>query len=350
MLTSRLGPIAMRTRSMNVVIPCSTRGTKRNLPSKLSSLESDEKGWETGQHAVGAQVSSSPSNLPTPKKQRKARTQPSPSAVEELLTPQLKDRVSKIIPGSKQRTTSLPLASAQPCLPIVTPVVASHTLPPIIAWTPECLQTASAHLASVDPRLAPLIAEHGIPERLLPKGFDNMFATLARSIVYQQLAGSAALKIYERFLDVCQSRDPVQAAAVLAAPLASLRGCGLSERKASYLQDLARHFCEGHLSDELIAEFSDEALVTELTKVKGIGRWTVDMFAMFHLGRPDVLPLGDLAVRKGIVTLYDLKGTPSLEALEAVGSKWAPYRSLGSYYMWKVVTPRSPSKAKGKKS
>ncbi|WIA09969.1 hypothetical protein OEZ85_010181 [Tetradesmus obliquus] len=208
--------------------------------------------------------------------------------------------------------------------------------------TVEIIRTATEQLAVADPRLAPLIAQHGPPERLLSKS-SSCFVSLAKSILYQQLAGSAAAAIYSRFLAVCGVPDEtaLTPAAVLAAPQPALRGCGLSERKASYLQELAAHFADGRLSDELLTGASDAQLLSALTAVRGVGPWTVDMFAMFHLGRPDVLPVGDLAVRKGLAHLNGLPHQPSAAEMQALTQHWRPFRSLGCYYMWRLPLPAS---------
>ncbi|KAL3130965.1 hypothetical protein ABBQ38_000288 [Trebouxia sp. C0009 RCD-2024] len=174
-------------------------------------------------------------------------------------------------------------------------------------WTKASMAQAAAYLADRDPALAPLIKQHGVPDKLLAKGFTNMFNSLARSILSQQLAVKAASVIQGRFMALCQCEHVVTPEAVLSLHEDQMRGVGLSYAKARYILDLAKHFQSGQLSDEKIATMDDDTLVEELTKVKGIGRWTVDMFAMFHLGRPDVFPLGDLAVRKGLQELYQLK-------------------------------------------
>ncbi|KAK9830022.1 hypothetical protein WJX72_009248 [[Myrmecia] bisecta] len=201
------------------------------------------------------------------------------------------------------------------------------------------------HLIAADPVLAPVIQEHGLASVLIGKDCVNVFDSLTRSILSQQLATGAAAAITARFKTACKCEPggKVTPAAVQSVSVAEMRACGLSGRKAEYVLDLARHFAEGLLSDEAIAGMDDEALVRELVKVKGIGRWSVDMFAMFHLGRPDVLPVGDLGVRKGMQTLYRLKALPEAAEMERLTDAWRPYRSLGSYYMWRVPTQRASS-------
>lgn len=217
--------------------------------------------------------------------------------------------------------------------------------------TVDTLAQACAHLTAADERLAPLIATHGPPERLLTKG-PGAFATLSKSICFQQLATTAAAVIFGRVLEACGCAETgvLSPEAVAAAPLEALTGAGLSGRKATYLHDLARHFQEGLLSDDAIDAMTLPQLHTALTAVKGLGPWSVDMFAMFHLGLPDVLPVGDLGVRKGMQAAYGLRDLPSPTEMERVAAAWQPYRSVGSYYMWRVETVKGGGGGKkGKK-
>lgn len=207
-------------------------------------------------------------------------------------------------------------------------------------FTQQTLQAACDFLAEADPKLAPLIELHGPPDRLLAKKGSN-FATLAKAIVFQQLATTTAAAIYGRVLTVCSCPDALTPAAVLAAPPAELRQAGLSERKVSYIVDLANHFSDGRLSDERIAEMDEPTLESALVAVRGIGLWTTHMHAMFHLGSPDVLPTGDLGVRRGMAQLFGLKELPGAAEMAALAEAWRPFRSVGCYYMWKVEVPRS---------
>lgn len=217
--------------------------------------------------------------------------------------------------------------------------------------TMDTLQHACSHLSSADPRLSPLIAQHGPPDRLLAKG-PGAFSSLSKSICFQQLATRAAAVIYGRVLTACQCEDAgmLNPASVLATPQEVLAAAGLSGRKASYLHDLARHFNEGLLGDEIIDAMNPEELHTALTAVKGLGPWSVDMFCLFHLGLPDILPVGDLGVRKGMQHLYSLKELPSAAQMEVIAEQWKPFRSVGSYYMWRVEVPKASTSTKKKKS
>ncbi|KAK9867226.1 hypothetical protein WJX84_002222 [Apatococcus fuscideae] len=223
------------------------------------------------------------------------------------------------------------------------------------------LSAAAEQLKIRDPALGPLIDEHGAPDSLLCKGSRNLFGSLARSIVYQQLATSAADKIFQRVLHACKCAfaqegwdkvelEDLTPASVLAVPATELRTAGLSTRKAEYIHGIAEAFSSGQLSDEGLIGMDEGTLSAELIKLRGVGQWSIDMFAMFRLGRPNILPVGDLGVRRGMENLYKLKGLPEAKEMQEIAAAWEPYRSLGSYYMWRVpaVKAASPGKKKAR--
>ncbi|OAY83107.1 DNA-3-methyladenine glycosylase 1 [Ananas comosus] len=150
-------------------------------------------------------------------------------------------------------------------------------------------------------------------------------------ILYQQLAYKAAASIYARFLSLCGGEAGVLPDAVLALTPHQLRQIGISARKASYLHDLARKYHSGILSDAAIVAMDDKSLFSMLTMVNGIGAWSVHMFMIFSLHRPDVLPVGDLGVRKGVQILYGLNEVPRPSQMEQYCDKWRPYRSVGAW-------------------
>jgi DNA-3-methyladenine glycosylase II len=220
--------------------------------------------------------------------------------------------------------------------------------PPLPPLTHDSIATGMAHIASAHPRLAELVAEYG-PPRALAATEGSTFASLAHSIVSQQLATSAARTIFGRFLLACKCDTEASPEAVLATPLAELRAAGLSGQKAGYITDLAAHYADGRITDVALAGMNEAELVAALTSVKGIGPWTADMFMMFFAGRPDVLPVGDLGVRKGFQILFSLKELPDAAKMEALAASWRPWRSIGSWYMWKLCEAegrKSPTKAK----
>ncbi|KAG0463879.1 hypothetical protein HPP92_019948 [Vanilla planifolia] len=198
---------------------------------------------------------------------------------------------------------------------------------------PGELDAAVRYLRSADPHLASVIDE------LNPLGlnqFQSPFLTLARSIIHQQLAPKAAIPTYDRFLKLCDAQGGVSPAAVLSLSAEQLRQIGVSARKAGYLHDLARKFHTGVLSDAAIVSLDDRSLLSLLTMVEGIGTWSAHMFMIFSLHRPDVLPVGDAAVRRGVQILYGLSDTPRPSQMEQLCEQWRPYRSVGSWYMWRL--------------
>ncbi|CAL5223874.1 g6464 [Coccomyxa viridis] len=213
----------------------------------------------------------------------------------------------------------------------------------------ELIREAADKLCAADPLLAPLIQEHDIPDRLLPTATDSAFHALAHVIMGQQLSVIAARNIAQKVKTACGCIEQLEPAAVLELSGQDLLACGLSRQKLAYITDLAQRFHSGTLETKTIVAMGDEELYEVLTAVKGIGRWSVDMFAMFHCGRLNILPVGDLAVRKGFQALYNLKAIPTNEEMETLAEKWRPYRSLGSYYMWRVPTQNLVKGKPGKK-
>ncbi|PNH04019.1 DNA-3-methyladenine glycosylase 1 [Tetrabaena socialis] len=286
--------------------------------------------------------------------------------------------------------------------------------PPVVLRCAADLAAAVAHLRARDPRLAPLIEAHGLPLSLVtvaraaaaaattvaaapasataaavaaaavsavasaPAGADadfdtaanaaagavptnddesgGVFSALSRSVVYQQLATSAANAIWGRVLVACQAPTAAHLTPqrVLAAPSEALRGAGLSGRKVEYLVGMAEAFAAKAGWDEQLAATSDlEFLVSELTSIRGIGVWSVHMLAMFRMGLPDVLPYSDLGVRRGLALLHGLKELPGPAQMEAMTEAWRPYRSVGCWYMWRIPAPprnTGPKEPKSKKA
>ncbi|KAG2329390.1 hypothetical protein Bca52824_000570 [Brassica carinata] len=222
--------------------------------------------------------------------------------------------------------------------------------PTIVTASPlsskSTVDVALRHLRISDELLGAVISAHNDT----PPVFDSSsapFLSLARSILYQQLATKAAKCIYDRFISLFHGGESaVLPDSLISISAVDLRKIGVSGRKASYLHDLAGKYKSGVLSDEMILEMSDEELIDRLTSVKGIGAWTVHMFMIFSLHRPDVLPVGDLGVRKGVKDLYGLKSLPGPLQMEQLCEKWRPYRSVGSWYMWRLIESQKTSKNK----
>ncbi|MHB1298381.1 MAG: DNA-3-methyladenine glycosylase family protein [Gemmatimonadaceae bacterium] len=191
------------------------------------------------------------------------------------------------------------------------------------------------HLRSADPRLGAWIDVAGACG-LQRQRRGTHFDAIARSIVYQQLSGKAAATIHGRVLDLYGGRHPTPRELV-ATPIPKLRAAGLSGRKTEYLQDLARHAIDGSVPFDQLHELDDAEVIEALTRIRGIGEWTAQMFLMFRLGRPDVLPVLDLGVQKAIQLIYRLRKIPSPERVATIGARWAPYRTIASWYLWRRV-------------
>ena len=208
---------------------------------------------------------------------------------------------------------------------------------PAAAVTPGYWDDACRHLSRRDRVMKKLIPRFG-EARLQSRG--DAFTTLARSIVGQQISVKAAQSVWERFLTAAGSiAPPLAPASVLALAVPALRGAGLSARKSEYLLDLARHFASDAVHVEQWQQMDDEAIIDELVAIRGIGRWTAEMFLIFHLMRPDVLPLDDLGLLKGISLNY-FSGEPVSRAeARELGEAWAPFRSVATWYIWRSLDP-----------
>ena len=199
---------------------------------------------------------------------------------------------------------------------------------------------AVAHLRKVDPKLAEVIDRIG-PFKGWPVSNGTHFDAVCRSIVFQQLSGKAAGTIHGRFQGIYGGRAPLPDELAITTD-EKLRAVGLSRQKSAYLKDLGAKVAAGDLPIETLHELTDDEVITALTQVKGIGRWTAQMFLMFRLGRPDVLPDLDLGVQKGIQRTYRLRKLPTPERVKQIGAKWAPYRSVGAWYMWRLLDVPTP--------
>ncbi len=207
----------------------------------------------------------------------------------------------------------------------------------IVRLTPQRLTEALAALRANDPKMATAIERVG-PCTLIPRADGTHFDHLARAIVFQQLSGAAASTIYGRFKErIGDGTDSPTPAQILASDEATLRACGLSTAKARAIIDLARHVEDARLPLEGIDTLDDEAVIEALVAVRGVGRWTAQMFLMFRLGRPDVLPVLDLGVRKGAQRIYRMRALPEADRLEKVARNWRPWASVASWYCWRVL-------------
>lgn len=196
---------------------------------------------------------------------------------------------------------------------------------------------ALAHLRASDPALAGLIDRIG-PFAMEMKAADSLFEAMLRSIVYQQLHGKAAATIHGRVLAELDRHGGPTPQALTKASDAALRGTGLSGNKLLAVRDLSVKCREGTVpSLQDARRLADDELVTRLTEVRGIGPWTVHMLLIFYLGRPDVMPTGDFAIRLGFKRLYRKRQDPTPEAIVKHARRWQPYRSVASWYLWRSL-------------
>ena len=200
---------------------------------------------------------------------------------------------------------------------------------------------AIRHLKKSDPVMRRIITRLGKCELSLELEDDrNPFGTLADAIIYQQLAYAAAKTIAGRFREIYATNSSrprlPRPAELLATPLSRLRKAGLSRQKASYLFDLAQKAESRELCLHGLRKMSDEEVVANLTQVKGIGRWTAEMFLIFSLGRLDVLPVGDLGVQYGFKDAYGMRKLPKPERMERIAEPWRPFRTVGTWYLWRL--------------
>src|SRR2546423_5858598 len=198
---------------------------------------------------------------------------------------------------------------------------------------PEYWLRAKRALARRDPVMGAIMRQH--PKIFLARRGEP-FLTLARAIVGQQISVKAAQSVWDR-LAACVGDVTPQG--VLAKPRPQLRACGLSDRKTEYIADLAQHFADGAIHEHRWPEMSDEEIIAELVAVRGIGRWTAEMFLIFNLLRPDVFPLDDLGLQKGLRLAYFNGRKVSLRTMTRLGDAWRPWRSVATWYLWRSLDP-----------
>jgi len=199
---------------------------------------------------------------------------------------------------------------------------------------------AAEHLRSADPVLAGLIERFGGADEVRAaraRRPGDAYGALVRAIVGQQLSTKAARSIFARLVEHFGGHTPTPRELLDAEPEEMRAAAGLSRAKVSFLRDLAEHVEDGELELDELAELPDEEVIEQLVAIKGLGPWTVHMFLIFHLGRPDVLPVGDLGVRRAVQLLYRLDEPPPPAELERIAEPWRPHRSLASLYLWRSL-------------
>ena len=198
------------------------------------------------------------------------------------------------------------------------------------SWNIDALQ----YLCKADSNLEKIIKVVG---KYSIKIRNDPFQSLVESIIYQQLAGGAANAIYNRFINYYNNKQ-ITPTRILNSPNVNLKKVGLSNRKIDYLKDLASHIYDGRINLEELPTMNDEEIINKLVNVKGIGRWTSEMFLIFSLGRQDVLPVTDLGVRKAIQKVYSLSELPKPNTMMEIAEPWRPYRSIATWYLWKSLS------------
>lgn len=195
------------------------------------------------------------------------------------------------------------------------------------------ISEALRHLRSSDPVLAGVM--DAVPEKFGMAPSRNRYASLVEAIVTQQLSGRSARAISGRFRKLYDAPYP-KPADVLATPSPILRRAGLSVRKVECIKEISQMIEDGRIRLNKTGRMSDEEIKEMLIQVRGVGRWTVEIFLMFGLGRMDVLPVGDLGLRKGVRRFYNLPKMPSEDEVERIGKRWRPYRTVATWYIWKA--------------
>ncbi len=199
--------------------------------------------------------------------------------------------------------------------------------------TPDYWKRATRALADADPVLGALIKRH---QGLTLASRGDAFQTLARSIIGQQISVKAAQSVWNRFAAAVGEMQPKR---VLRLSEPQLRACGLSGQKVKYLRDLSERFAAGTLDVRRWHEMDDESLIEDLVQVKGIGRWTAEMFLIFYLTRPDVFPLGDLGLQRALSLHYNKGRKVSDRRIAALSRLWTPWRSVATWYLWRSLDP-----------
>lgn len=200
---------------------------------------------------------------------------------------------------------------------------------------PRYWPQAKIHLSRRDPVLRRLIRAY--PDAQL-RGRGDAFQTLARSIVGQQISVKAAQSIWNRFATAAGEVTPAN---VVALHDAAMRACGFSARKVAYVKDLAAHFHDGLVKPNRWPRMQDEAIIADLIRVKGIGRWSVEMFLIFHMMRPNVLPVDDLGLRRAMERAYNAGEPLTKDAMRSLAQPWAPWSSVATWYLWRSLDPVS---------
>ena len=190
------------------------------------------------------------------------------------------------------------------------------------------------YLSSLNVNLSKFLKSYNIPNLPVEK---NYFWSLCRSVIYQQISGKAAKKISERYLSLYENGPRMLPSEVVDIDIKKIFKVGISRQKASYIKNIAHAFNTKIIDEKNISKLDDQEIISQLTTIKGVGKWTAEMFLIFTLRRPDVFPVTDLGVQKGFKIFYSLEDLPTIELMNKKSESWKPYRTIMSLYLWYVV-------------
>ena len=198
----------------------------------------------------------------------------------------------------------------------------------------QVMEDGLNYLSSLDKNLSKFLKQFDVP--VLPIE-EDYFWSLTRSVIYQQISGKAAKKISDRYLKLFSKGSKMSPVDVIKIDIEKIQNVGISRQKSGYIKNIANAFDEGLVDETELHKQSDQEIIDQLVKIKGVGRWTAEMFLIFTLRRPDVFPVTDLGVQKGFQIYYDLDELPSIDMMNEKSENWKPYRTIMSLYLWFAV-------------
>ena len=198
----------------------------------------------------------------------------------------------------------------------------------------QVMEDGINYLSSLDKNLSKFLKQFDVPVLPIEKDY---FWSLTRSVIYQQISGKAAKKISDRYLKLFSKGSKMSPIDVIKIDIEKIQNVGISRQKSGYIKNIANAFDEGLVNETQLHKLSDKEIIDQLVKIKGVGRWTAEMFLIFTLRRPDVFPVTDLGVQKGFQIYYDLDELPSIDMMNEKSENWKPYRTIMSLYLWFAV-------------
>ena len=198
----------------------------------------------------------------------------------------------------------------------------------------QVMEDGINYLSSLDKNLSKFLKQFDVP--VLPIE-EDYFWSLTRSVIYQQISGKAAKKISDRYLKLFNKGSKMSPIDVIKIDIEKIQNVGISRQKSGYIKNIANAFDEGLVNETQLHKLSDKEIIDQLVKIKGVGRWTAEMFLIFTLRRPDIFPVTDLGVQKGFHIYYDLDELPSIDMMNEKSENWKPYRTIMSLYLWFAV-------------